>query len=100
MSPDGSLRSDDNSVQFAFEEKAPFDKTFSTTRHYKVPDRYIEQTLFEQKVLNANGTLYMSWTDQNCTLFKVSTKCIRYSVLNANSLVAVYFINFLKLPIL
>lgn len=71
VSPDGSLRSDDNSVKFAFEGKAPTEKTFTTSLHYKVPDRYITQTLFEQKVLNAEGTLYMSWTDQTCTLFKV-----------------------------
>ncbi|XP_045178040.2 uncharacterized protein LOC123538138 [Mercenaria mercenaria] len=71
VSPDGSLRSMDNSVKYAFEGKAPVEKTFTTTLHDQVPDRYITQTLFEQKALQADGTLYISWTDYSCTLFKV-----------------------------
>ncbi|XP_053406396.1 uncharacterized protein LOC128559213 [Mercenaria mercenaria] len=72
VSPDRSLKNSDQVAEYAFEGKAPVEKTFTTTVHYKVPSRYVTQTIFEQKVLNAKGgTLYMSWTPKSCSLFKL-----------------------------
>lgn len=64
ISPDGSLVSDTN--EFAFEGKAPMGNDFVTPVHYSVPARYITQTIFEQKALNAKrGTLYLSWSEES-----------------------------------
>ena len=73
VSPDGSLRlKDSGSAEYAFEGKAPFPNPFTKPVHYQVPDRYIPQTLFEQRVLESRcGTIYMSWTEESCTVFKV-----------------------------
>ena len=74
VSPDGSLRANDN-IAFAFEGKAPVGNAFVTPVHYKVPNRYISQTIFEQDVLHAEGgTLYLSWNKESTTVFIVPTK--------------------------
>ena len=73
VSPDGSLRlNDSEGAEYAFEGKAPFPNPFTKPVHYQVPERYIPQTLFEQRVLKSRcGTIYMSWTEESCTVFKV-----------------------------
>ena len=73
VSPDGSLRDETgNTLVYAFEGKAPVGNDFTVKQHYKVPERYITQTLFEQKVLKATkGTLYLCWTEESTTVFIV-----------------------------
>ena len=73
VSPDGSLRDKSGeSVVYAFEGKAPIGNDFTTQQHYSVPERYITQTLFEDKALKAEkGTLYLCWTDESSTAFVV-----------------------------
>lgn len=72
VSPDGSMK-DSTDTRYAFEGKAPTGmSSYSTPVHYCVPDRYIPQTLFEQRVLQAsNGTIYLSWSQESSTVFKV-----------------------------
>ena len=74
VSSDRSLRltEDSGSIEYAFEGKASYPNAYTTPVHYRVPDRYITQTLFEQRVVDSRcGTIYMSWTNESCTVFKV-----------------------------
>ena len=73
LSPDGSLRDKSGSKCFyAIEGKAPVGNEFTIKQHYNVPERYITQTLFEQKVLKAEmGILYICWTEESTTVFIV-----------------------------
>ncbi|KAH3864335.1 hypothetical protein DPMN_027352 [Dreissena polymorpha] len=72
VSPDGCLRDAASmTAVYAFEGKAPFGSIWCR-QHYKVPERYMTQTIFEQKVLSAeNGTLYLCWTPESTTVFRV-----------------------------
>ena len=70
VSPDGSIRLSETPI-YAFEGKAPVGNTFTTPVHYKIPERYITQTLFEQKVLNSKGTIYTSWSKESTTVFLI-----------------------------
>ena len=73
VSPDGSLRDATGSKCFyAMEGKAPLGNEFVIKQHYNVPERYITQCLFEQKVLKAEmGTMYICWTEESTTAFIV-----------------------------
>ena len=60
VSPDGSLRTcgDCERKIFAFEGKTPIGNEFKPILLYSVPERYVPQTLFEQKALQASqGTI-------------------------------------------
>ena len=51
VSPDGSLQNTDKShTDYAFEDKAPSSTKYATSVHYTVPERYMTQTLFEQRL--------------------------------------------------
>ena len=73
VSPDGSLRDKTGKRVFhGFEGKAPIGNEYVVQQHYKVPERYITQTLFEDQALNAEkGTLYLCWTEDSTTVFMV-----------------------------
>lgn len=70
VSPDESLRFERKPV-YAFEGKAPVENPFTTPIHYRVPDRYVSQVHFEQRVLAANGTIYISWSPESNTVFLI-----------------------------
>ena len=56
----------------AIEFKCPYPgKTFTTTVHYAIPDRYITQLLCEMAVLNCCKLLFISWTASSSTVFEV-----------------------------
>ena len=73
VSPDRNLRDKSGSKCFyAIEGKAPVGNEFTIKQHYNVLERYITQTLFEQKVLKAEmGILYICWTEESTTVFIV-----------------------------
>ena len=68
VSPDGSLRRDRtlNSTEVAIEIKYPVRKV-----HTEFPPRYLLQCLSEIQVLDASYLLYVSWTENDTTVFKV-----------------------------
>ena len=84
VSPYGSLQDPmTNKTQFAFKGKAP-SGTLYCRQQYKVPERYITQTIFEQKVLKAKqGTLYLCYNDDSTTVFKVPVNDSIYTKCNA-----------------
>ena len=71
VSPDGSLRRDRtlNSMEIAVEIKCPLKKV-----HTKFPPRYLLQCLSEIQVLGARYLLYLCWTEDETTVFKVERK--------------------------
>ena len=78
ISPDGSagVLSQADVVQkpnprLAFEIKCPTGNIFTTTVHYKIPDRYIMQVLSEMAALDVNVLLYVCWTEESSTVIEV-----------------------------
>lgn len=82
-SPDGSLRRDRtlNSTEVAIKIKCPLTKV-----HTEIPLRYLLQCLSEIQALDARYLLYLSWTDDETTVFKVErnddllTKALRVAI--------------------
>lgn len=73
VSPDGSIREKPyGSAILALEFKCPFPgKTFTTDIHYQIPTRYVPQILSEMAVMNVTELIYLSWTENSSTVFKV-----------------------------
>ena len=74
VSPDGSGRknvSDKASVGFEF--KCPYPgKTFTTQVHYTLPSYYVLQVLAEMVSLNTDKLLYMCYSAESSTVFKIN----------------------------
>ena len=83
VSPDGSLRDGESfeATQMAVEVKCPV-----RTIHTKFPPRYLLQCLAEMEALNVESLLYLCWTPDDATVFKVERdtelfqKALRYSL--------------------
>ena len=68
VSPDGSLRKccDLESTEVAIEIKCP-----TRTAHTEFPVRYILQCQAEMAALNVQRMLYLSWTEEETTVFRL-----------------------------
>jgi hypothetical protein len=72
VSPDGSIRTSiDGEVIAAVEIKCPFPSEKQTPVHYKLPDYYVCQCLAEMYVLKTDQLLYISYSEESTTFFKV-----------------------------
>ena len=74
VSPDGSLRSGvGGAVQCAIETKCPtcLDPSVKLPVQYAIPQYYMLQCLFEAKNLHADYTLYVCWSKETTTVFRI-----------------------------
>ena len=70
VSPDRSLRQDENVVE-GIEIKCPIPgKIFVPDVHYNIPQYYICQILSEMAALQVISLLYVCWTPESCTVFR------------------------------
>ncbi|CAG2256016.1 unnamed protein product [Mytilus edulis] len=77
VSPDGSLGKmnmdgiDIPTPVVACEFKCPSPSDFRTPVHYDMPIRYIPQVLSEMASMNVEELIYLCWTDESSTVFRV-----------------------------
>lgn len=78
VSPDGSLRthfSEDGSrgeAVLACEIKCPYPNKHKPPVHYKIPEYYICQVLAEMVALDVQECIYLSWSSESTTVFRVT----------------------------
>ncbi|VDI02623.1 Hypothetical predicted protein [Mytilus galloprovincialis] len=69
VSPDGSIRANENESLFGVEIKCPFPaKSFTTPIHYSLPARYVTQILSEMHCLAVNELYFVSYSDASTAI--------------------------------
>ncbi|CAG2194451.1 unnamed protein product [Mytilus edulis] len=78
VSPDGSIRRSENlsgvieDIVYAVECKCPYSSyKFNTPVYYKIPTRYICQTMLEMRSMGCQECIFLCWTEESTTVFKL-----------------------------
>ncbi|XP_071172850.1 uncharacterized protein [Mytilus edulis] len=78
VSPDGSIRRSENlsgvieDIVYAVECKCSYSSyKFNTPVYYKIPTRYICQTMLEMRSMGCQECIFLCWTEESTTVFKL-----------------------------